>query len=62
LETGLRGNKPDENIAEEAGCVLVSVRRMSANLRRFGFVVVPKVRKRGRPLSLMPEMVKVSVS
>jgi hypothetical protein len=59
VETRLRLNVAHKDIAEEIGCGLQQIRKMSSNLKNFDSVVVPKVRKRGRPLELTQEMVDV---
>ena len=60
VETRLRLKVPHKDITEEIGCSLGQIRKMSSNFNNFGSVVVPKVRKRGRPLELTQEMVDVS--
>ena len=59
VETRLRLSVAHNDIVEEIGCSLQQIRQMSSNLKSFGSVVVPKVRKRGRPLKLTQEMVDV---
>jgi hypothetical protein len=59
VETRLRLNVAHKDITEEIGCGLQQIRKMSSNLKNFDSVVVPKVKKRGRPLELTQEMVDV---
>ena len=59
VETRLRLSVAHTDIADEIGCSLQQIRQMSSNLKNVGSVVVPKVRKRCRPLELTQEMVDV---
>ena len=59
VEYHLRIKTKHQQIADEIPCSLSQIKHMSMNFNRCGSVVVPKLRKKGRPRQLTVEMIEV---
>jgi transposase len=61
VEYHLRLGTKHQKIADEIRCSLSQIRHMSMNFNQCGSVVVPKLRKNGRPHQLTVEMIEVPI-
>jgi len=52
---------PYVDIANEVGCSIGQVKKMGRNMRRYGSVVAPCIKARGRPRSIHSEAVQASI-
>ena len=59
VEYHLRRKTKHQIIADEIPCSLSQIRQMSMNFNQCSSVVVPRLRKKGRPRQLTVEMIEV---
>jgi len=59
IKTMLQAKTPYKKIMEAANCHISQVKRMARNLKNFGNVKAPKLKKQGRPCTITQEAIEV---
>ena len=59
IKTMLQAKTPHKDIAKAANCHISQVKRIARNMKKFGSVKAPKLKKQGRPRSITQEAIEV---